>query len=174
LLGGAVAGLWLPSTGLIRLERKFVLAVAGTCSFCGMPHHATRTLIGTAGVPTRICDECIGLCCDILGEDVGLSTPVDADGCSQSFADEAFQDQVAEILRRFEELPAPRHVDSALADLRRVLDPHVERTYAEFRCSFCDRPRSGVARLISGPRVFICDGCTGDAAAVVTHVLRAA
>jgi hypothetical protein len=32
--------------------------------------------------------------------------------------------------------------------------------------------RRDVAKLISGPLVFICDGCVGDAAAVASHVLR--
>jgi ATP-dependent protease Clp ATPase subunit len=31
------------------------------------------------------------------------------------------------------------------------------------RCSFCDRAARDVPKLIHGPRVFICDGCAGDA-----------
>jgi ATP-dependent protease Clp ATPase subunit len=29
----------------------------------------------------------------------------------------------------------------------------------DFYCSFCDRARRAVRKLISGPRAFICDGC---------------
>ena len=29
----------------------------------------------------------------------------------------------------------------------------------EFLCTFCDRARRAVRKLISGPRVFVCDGC---------------
>jgi ATP-dependent protease Clp ATPase subunit len=43
---------------------------------------------------------------------------------------------------------------------------------ADFQCSFCGAHRADVAKLISGPRVFICDRCVGDATAVVAHVLR--
>jgi hypothetical protein len=37
------------------------------CSFCGKPQREVRTLI--AGPNTYICDECIGLCNDIIAED---------------------------------------------------------------------------------------------------------
>jgi hypothetical protein len=43
----------------------------------------------------------------------------------------------------------------------------------EFVCSFCDRPRHEVAKLISGPRVFICDSCVAEAGAAMAHLLRA-
>jgi hypothetical protein len=36
-----------------------------------------------------------------------------------------------------------------------------------FHCSFCDRSHQDVRKLISGPRVFICDDCTGDAAGLL-------
>ena len=38
------------------------------CSFCGNSQHEVRKLI--AGPHAAICDECIGLCADIIGEDV--------------------------------------------------------------------------------------------------------
>jgi len=40
-------------------------------------------------------------------------------------------------------------------------------------CSFCDRPRREVAKLMSGPRVFICDSCAAEAAGAMAHLLRA-
>jgi len=63
LLGGATAGLWLASTGLVRLERNFMLSIAGSCSFCGKDRREARALVGTAGHATKICDECVDLCC---------------------------------------------------------------------------------------------------------------
>jgi ATP-dependent protease Clp ATPase subunit len=41
--------------------------VALCCSFCGLPRREVRELI--AGPNTYICDECIGLCNDIIAED---------------------------------------------------------------------------------------------------------
>ncbi|HLK94025.1 MAG TPA: ClpX C4-type zinc finger protein [Polyangia bacterium] len=36
-------------------------------------------------------------------------------------------------------------------------------------CSFCQRPRAEVGRLLSGPRVFICDRCVDEAGRVVAR-----
>ena len=33
----------------------------------------------------------------------------------------------------------------------------------DFHCSFCGKRRREVRKLISGPRVFICDDCANDA-----------
>jgi len=44
----------------------------------------------------------------------------------------------------------------------------------DLRCSFCGADRRDVAKLIAGPRVFICDGCTGEATALLATVLPAA
>jgi len=69
LLGTATTGIWLASTGLVRLERRFVLALGGSCSFCGKDRAETKMLVGTFGRPTKICDECVGLCCEIIAEE---------------------------------------------------------------------------------------------------------
>jgi hypothetical protein len=39
------------------------------CSFCGKSQHEVKKLI--AGPTVYICDECIGLCNDIIAEEVG-------------------------------------------------------------------------------------------------------
>jgi hypothetical protein len=36
-----------------------------------------------------------------------------------------------------------------------------------FRCSFCDTHRSERGFLVTGPRVYICDQCVGEALAIV-------
>jgi hypothetical protein len=41
--------------------------------------------------------------------------------------------------------------------------PSKRPVFRAFHCSFCDRSRNDVRKLISGPMVFICDDCTGDA-----------
>src|SRR5262245_34840762 len=69
LLGGAATGMWLASTGLVTLDRRFVLRLGGQCSFCSVPTHERRTLTGVAGRPPRICDHCVGLCCDIMTDE---------------------------------------------------------------------------------------------------------
>jgi hypothetical protein len=172
LLGGAVAGLWLPSTGLVRLERGFVLAIAGTCSFCGKHNREVRALVGTARVPHRICDECLSLCLEIVSEGMGLDPPRDMHGhLVPSLDDEEHQDYFAEILRRLADHHESPHRDALLDDLRHALDTPLKPIDGLY-CSFCGKARRDVAKLISGTRVFICDGCVGDAGAVVTHVLR--
>jgi hypothetical protein len=164
LLGGATAGIWLASTGLIRLERTFVLKHAGGCSFCGKTARDVLAIAGVTGRSCQICDECVGLCCDILdGDGVRFRRDSTADIEARLPQD---REALARFLAEIEE--QRRSYDAQSLDLsssRSVL--------TEFACSFCDRPRSEVAKLISGPRVFICDGCTGEAAGVLSHVLRA-
>ena len=162
----------------MRLERSFVLSLAGSCSFCGKAREEVHALVGTAGHATKICDECIGLCCEILDEEVGQAPPRDARAYPPpSVEDEQFEQSVGEVLQRFAaqaELESWRN-DVLLGDLRHALEARARRRLLdEFSCSFCGASRKDVVKLISGPRVFICDGCVGDATAVVSHVLRAA
>src|SRR5690349_7969135 len=71
LLGGAATGVWLASTGLVRVDQRFVLELSGDCSFCGKSRNETWAIVGVPGRHSRICDECVHLCCDILGEEAG-------------------------------------------------------------------------------------------------------
>ena len=41
----------------------------------------------------------------------------------------------------------------------------------EFSCSFCGRLRSEVPKLLSGPRVFICDSCVRDCISLATDTV---
>lgn len=171
VLGGGITGMWLASTGLVQLQRSFVLSLAGACSFCGKAREEVHALVGTAGHETRICDECVGLCCEILGEEAGLPSFSYVHASPPSFEHEDFQQRVGEILQR---LAAEResHGDALLGDLHRAITPPARRSAPDFACSFCGAHRAEVAKLISGPRVFICDTCIGEATAVVAHVLR--
>jgi len=38
----------------------------------------------------------------------------------------------------------------------------------KLRCSFCGKDESQVAKLVAGPRVFICDVCTATAARIIS------
>ena len=37
----------------------------------------------------------------------------------------------------------------------------------QLRCSFCGKKDSEVAKLVAGPRVFICDGCVAIASQIM-------
>jgi hypothetical protein len=175
LLGGATTGLWLASTGLVRLERSFVLTLAGSCSFCGKDRAEVHALVGTPGHSEKICDECVELALDIVSEEVGIQCARDVHQyAAPSFHDEQFQRHVAEILQSLAIERESRRSDALLNDLRQSFDPGRPMPLDMFRCSFCGAHRNDVMKLISGPRVFICDNCVADATAVISHVLRTA
>ncbi len=162
LLGGAATWVWLASTGLVRLERRFMIALGGTCSFCGKDRAQVQTLFGQRSIPERICNECVGLCFDIVCEEQHSMVPTPSVGILLAEGDD---DAVADTLRELAAAQNSRHVDELVDRVRRSL--LAERQYfREFHCSFCARPRSDVAKLISGPRVLICDLCVGDAVAI--------
>jgi hypothetical protein len=208
LLGGATTGIWLASTGLVRFERRLLLTVAGSCSFCGKTGAEVLTLVGTAGRSIRICDECVGLCCDILAEE-GLRPAVPSDvlaafhlagdrrtaevqrkfAAEHAAEHEAFLrlpeaerqaivlaqqrrlEELEELARDFEAEAKRREQERSSQAISRV--PPSPRVMPEFVCSFCDRSRREVAKLISGPRIFICDSCVVEAAGAMAHLLRA-
>ena len=136
--GAGSAGLLLATRGLVAVPDRFVLAHAGACSFCGKDAAQTRALAGIAGCRTRICDECVGLCFDILAEDRRVELP-------------------AVVNRRREPL-AP----AELAELERMFIEQPSEAKA-FHCSFCGHSRQEVEKLIAGPAAFVCDECIEDA-----------
>jgi ATP-dependent protease Clp ATPase subunit len=139
-------------------------AVDGCCSFCGKHCSEIRTLVGTERRDARICDECLGWCCAILAEDIGVRNPAPSSR-PPDLADPQVRADVSELLRRHAE-----HREEVLADIRsRPVPARVPRD--EFWCSFCDAARSEVLKFIAGGRSFICDRCIGDATGMVFHVL---
>jgi ClpX C4-type zinc finger len=169
VLAGATTGVWLASTGLVKLDRGFVLKLAGSCSFCGKDRADVRALIGTAGRSERICDECIDLCREIIREDLRPQPqPQPSRVVEQS--DEEFQQELAEILQRVAQLCPD---DYRWDELRQKLEPRRPGISDGYRCTFCGAQRKDVMKLVSGPRVFVCDVCVDEATAVVAHVLRA-
>jgi hypothetical protein len=174
LVGGAATGVWLASTRLVRFER-FGRSLAGSCSFCGNDWADVNALLESSGQSTKICDECVGICCEVFGEEVGVQFPCDdVHRHRPSFEDERFRQHVEEMRRR---LAAKR--DASRSDAMNGLSRGVDLTRHDasletFQCSFCRTDRKDAMKLISGPRVFICDSCVEDAAAEVFDVLRTA
>ena len=162
LLGGAATGVWLASTGLVRLERRFTIALGGRCSFCGKDRVEVETLFGRRGIPEKICNECVGLCLDIMREEVEHLMQA---AHERSIPAEPDDDTVADTLRELAAAQHSRHADELVNRVRRSLFAERSR-FREFHCSFCARARHEVAKLISGPRVFICDNCVGDAVGI--------
>jgi ATP-dependent protease Clp ATPase subunit len=170
LTGSAAPGLWLAGTGLLSLQRHFVLALGGACSFCGKDGTEIRALAGVTGRAHRICDECVGLCFEILGEEPAFVVQ-DADARRPPPSPAQPADALDDLLRG---LASPQaDLELVMAELRRRLDGERRRSPADFSCSFCDALRRDVPKLISGPRVFICDACVGDAAGIVSRVVHA-
>jgi ATP-dependent protease Clp ATPase subunit len=169
LVGSAAPGLWLAGSGLIRLERRFVLALGGSCSFCGKAANDVGALAGALGRPTRICDGCIDLCCQILAEQ-----SLHPSGRLLEERSATEDDDLHRLLRDLQPGDLRATLDGIVARIRKQMDGRRRTTVADFQCSFCDGHRRDVAKLISGPRAFICDTCVGDATAVLSHVLRPA
>ena len=82
-------GIWLVGTGFVPLQPVMVFAMSGSCSFCGKE---AKEIFGLAGIThrnSRICNECIELCFDILAEEVGNPEfdPAMTEAGSQLFED---------------------------------------------------------------------------------------
>lgn len=134
-----------------RHAPTFTLAAHGTCAFCGKTRSETPALVGSPTLDVRICDGCLGMCCSILADNADALA--DAPACSGAEFPEVL---LARILATLATKPPG------------TMPP------AHCRCSFCDATRpDDVPVLVSGPRVFICSACVGDAVAVVKRTLRA-
>lgn len=167
LLGAGATGLWLAGTGLVTLARRFVLELAGRCSFCRKDKTEVRALVGVAGRPTRICDECVALCFDIIAMEEGrMPEPPPVE-------EAVLPSEPMELRRYLEELgAAPQDIEGLLASAKEHLDgPPWQEVAKTATCSFCDAPRGDVRKLISGGlHAFICDVCVGGAAAIMNGV----
>lgn len=162
LCGASTAGVYFAKAGLIELPRRMVLQMSGTCSFCGKDRREVFGIAGVVGSAARICDECIGLCFDIMEEEreneEAARNPPPPPTPAQLAAQERINRMLAEVV-------ATRLNKSAMHEQLKALlsSPQAPPKFRPFYCSFCDRSRQDVRKLISGPRVFICDDCTGDA-----------
>jgi len=101
------------------------------CSFCGKRRREVRKLI--SGPRVFICNECVVLCREIIGP----PPPVDASKPPE---------------RTTADLPAqPLPDDEDVTAEKKPPD--------EMHCSFCGKLKTEVARLVTGPTLYICDQC---------------
>jgi hypothetical protein len=172
-----MTGLWLVGTGLIRLSRRMVIAFAGRCSFCNKAAGTVFSLAGAIGRPDLVCNECIQICLDILGDDTIVTTRHGASRPANSLkSDDPFEpsdSEIEELLRHAERSRSDAELLSQLEQIRGLLagtrgtGPKA-RHQETLACSFCDRNQHETQKLIAGPGTFICDGCVADAAALIS------
>ena len=104
------------------------------CSFCGKRRGEVRKLI--SGPRVFICNECVARCRQVLGP----PPPPDAPPAQP---ERTTADLPAQALPEDEDVTAERKPPD------------------EMHCSFCGELKTEVARLMSGPTVYICDECIG-------------
>jgi ClpX C4-type zinc finger len=175
LIGASVTGLWLNGVGLIQLPRKMIISLSGRCSFCGNEAGDVFGLAGVISRPTRICNECIDICFEIMIGDILLM----AAPPSPSVRIEAVEGVISidydldELIPNVKAPQTRAEMKSFIDQLHRLLDqsePNREsrKKSDELSCSFCDLEQSKVKKLTAGPQSYICDLCVGDAAALIS------
>lgn len=133
------------------------------CSFCGVSRPPRQVIVTDSARAPRICEVCIRDCGEILGEELAAVQPPDAPDTSHLPAVEApdFLEQLTRIMSGIDALG-----DARLSGARRAAEPERRAPRPMDRCSFCSRSEIDVARLITGPKVKICEVCVIAAAHV--------
>jgi hypothetical protein len=175
LIGASVPGLWLNGVGLIQLPRKMVIAVSGHCSFCGKEAGDVFGLAGVISRPTRICNECVGICFEILLNDIQmmLVPPSPSEQIEEAESGISSDFEPVELIGNVKVPQTEAELKSFIDQLHRLLDQSAtnrepRKKSDELSCSFCDLEQSKVKKLIAGPQSYICDLCVGDAAALLS------
>jgi hypothetical protein len=165
LCGGGIAGIWLAGTGFVPLPNEMVFAMSGSCSFCGKEANEIFGLAGITHRSSRICNECIELCFDILAEEMGNT---DFDTAIAAARSRLLDDLQHRVISGEGEDTLVDAAAALIAEMEEILKRQTMPTpqVAELMCSFCDKHHDKVAKLIAGPTVYICDGCVGDAGAL--------
>ena len=154
-----------------------VVAFAGRCSFCNRAAGTVYGLAGIVGRPDLICNECIQVCLDILKNDPLATTARGAchpptDNLMSHGRFEPSESEIEEMLRYLERCRPDAELGSQLEQLRSLLAGSANGPKATHKqtlaCSFCDRHQHETQKLIAGPRIFICDACVADAAALIS------
>jgi ATP-dependent protease Clp ATPase subunit len=101
------------------------------CSFCGKRRLEVRKLI--SGPRVFICNECVARCREVIG-------PLPA------------ADAEREPERTTADMPAQAFADDE--DITAEKKPPDEH-----HCSFCNKLKIDVAKLVTGPTVYICNEC---------------
>jgi ClpX C4-type zinc finger protein len=150
LIGAAIPGLWLDGSGLIQLPRRMVIDISGRCSFCSKYAREVFGLAGVTSRPTRVCNECIDICLEILRDDLLLNAPrpplPERELLLNPEALLTGEDRLAKLLRRAQQPRSGAELQATLNHIRELLGtPAVQRAdYGEQACSFCDRKMSAL------------------------------
>lgn len=120
--------------------------ITGQCSFCGRDVRDVGALIGSSVTETRICDPCLGICCDVLARAVGERVE---DAPASAWSSSRISETVAKV-----------KASAAKGELA----PPPTGSGDSSRCSFCLAAEHEVAKLIAGAGVYICERCVADAA----------
>jgi hypothetical protein len=150
LVAGTAAGLFIAPAQLLAAPRSVILRLAGACSFCGKAAEQVIGFAGMRGKGTRICNECVSLCLDILQQQGCTDLPPPPPPYAPPPS--------AYVPSTYD----PSVLDRLIDELRR--NPLPPRRPSEIFCSFCDTHQSEVAKIIAGPSVYICDACIAGAA----------
>jgi hypothetical protein len=170
LIGAAAPGLWFEGTGLILLPKRMVIDISGRCSFCGKAGKEVFGLAGVLGRTARVCNKCIDICFDIIGEAPPPPPPPDEYLVSDE-SSAAFEFEPIGLARNTMSPLTTAEVEDLIEQERKPLDkldPRPWRRNDVPSCSFCDRTHHEALKLIAGPSVCICDICVGDAAALIS------
>ena len=116
------------------------------CSFCGKRRREVRKLI--SGGRVFICNECVVRCRDILGPPPAPSPA-----------------ETGEPERTTGDLPAQALLDDE--DVTAEKKPPDEQ-----HCSFCGKLKTDVAKLVTGPTVYICNECVALCEDILAEELR--
>jgi ClpX C4-type zinc finger len=175
LIGASVPGLWLNGVGLIQLPRKMVISVSGHCSFCGKEAGDVFGLAGVISRPTRICNECIDICFEIILDDIqmGLVPPSPEEQIAEAGGEISIDFEADELIPNVKVPQSRAEMKAFIDQLHRLLDQsetnrNPPKKSDELSCSFCDLGQSKVKKLIAGPQSYICELCVGDAAALLS------
>jgi len=103
-----------------------------SCSFCGKRRREVRKLI--SGPRVFICNECVARCREVIGP-----RPAPLEDAAQP--ERTTGDLPAQLASADEEVTAERKPPD------------------EKHCSFCGRLKVDVAKLVTGPTVYICNEC---------------
>src|SRR5262249_20055765 len=126
LVGAAVPGLWLDGVGLIQLPRHMVVAISGQCSFCAKDAREVYGLVGTTTRPSRVCNECIDICLEILRYDMYAqkisAPPPPAEHFMASEIPDAFDFEVTGVVRNVRTPQTRAELKAFIESLRDLID----------------------------------------------------
>jgi hypothetical protein len=140
---------------------NFFTRSSDPCSFCGVPPPQRDFAVTTAKPGAVICDVCLGHCAEIYGESLAaLRCPDQPDAFKPPPLDaQDFLPRVSEIISALNAERATRGT-AFLRDVLRMTRPEAVRDPVPTTdCSFCSHPETTVAVLVTGRRVWICEGC---------------